>query len=203
MNTLTDLQGTVTNVDARNKILNLIGNIFTLQTERYTGKATTKEQFNFFVVNILKGLHMVKTLINSKETDEEKTAVQLNAILTLVKNFRTTLTSGDVKNIIKVLDQILTKMSVLEKQTKITSVTKVITTLTKTLTVVHKTVEAGKFDISNIWDEISKVQKSLREITSDTSANVEITKLLKLVMKFQTIVDGGDTKKIDALLIQV
>lgn len=205
MAALTELQATVTDVTARNGILALIGNIFALQAQTSAGKVT-KTEFNFFITNIKSGLKQVRNIINgvkTTETEEEKTTRDVQSVLVMIQTFQKTLTSGNVANMLKVLQQILSTLTTLSKQTKDKSIVETVTTIVKTFTTVETQVKSAKFDVKLLQDMISKIQTSLKEVVTTSTANTKISKLEILIKNFQKTVSGGNTKIIGDILQKV
>lgn len=199
---LTTLQSKVNSLTARNVILSIIGNIYTLEIHARGGKAT-KADFAFFITNIQNGLKQIQKIIGGESSTTNSVSTEITNVTTLIKTLHTVLTTGNVKNITTSLQQILAILKALGTQTKNTTVTKIISTVTNTLTKVEKTVHTGKFDISSIWDQISSINDNMKQISTITTSNSKITNIFTLLHRFEKTVTTSNVEKIVDVLNQV
>lgn len=203
---LTDLQATIKTSGAHNDILSLIGNIFALQNQIKVHQVN-KLDFTYFVTNIRKVLEQIKTTVNAEtvnvETDDKKVDSQVQLILSLIQNFQTVISSGNVQNLSKEIQNILSKIIDVGTQTTNTHIVKVVTVITNTLNTVETEAKSGTLDVSNVRNILSNLLKIVNHIASNKTANTKISKIEILIRKFEQVVKSGNNTHIANVLKQV
>lgn len=202
---MTDLQSTVTKSDARNSILSLIGNIYTLQTQLTSGDVS-KSDFDFFVTNIQKGLDEVRKLVNPEPSPEELNKIvgaQIIKVLALTQRFQAAVKAANVQKVSSLLQTLLSLLQKLGTTSKNVSITKSVTKIVNHLTKLQGQVNAGDFNTTNILKIVKDVVGELNEISATSTANAKMLQIQALIHSFQVIVKSGTTQNINAVLKQV